>query len=73
MQCYDQSMTRVETIEQQVQQLTDDERKAFRAWFAQFDADAWDRQIEADARAGKLDQLASQALEDYQAGLSKPL
>jgi hypothetical protein len=66
-------MSRLETIEHQVQQLNDDERKAVRAWFAEFDADAWDRQIEADARAGKLDRLAQQALADHQAGLSRPL
>ena len=29
---------------------------------------AWDRQIEADAEAGKLDQLAEEALRDYREG-----
>jgi hypothetical protein len=29
---------------------------------------AWDRQIEADAEAGKLDQLAEEALRDYRDG-----
>jgi hypothetical protein len=29
---------------------------------------AWDRQIEADAEAGKLDQLAEEALHDYREG-----
>jgi hypothetical protein len=29
---------------------------------------AWDRQIKADADAGKLDQLAEEALRDYREG-----
>ena len=29
---------------------------------------AWDRQIETDAEAGKLDQLAEEALRDYRDG-----
>jgi len=29
---------------------------------------AWDRQIEADAEGGKLDQLAEEALRDYREG-----
>lgn len=66
-------MSRLETIEHQIQQLNDDERKAFRAWFAEFDADAWDRQIASDAQSGKLDRLAQQALADHQAGRSRPL
>lgn len=35
--------------------------------------DAWDRQIEADAKAGRLDHLWQQALADIEAGHSKPL
>jgi hypothetical protein len=38
-----------------------------------FDAEEWDRQIESDARAGKLDRLVQQALEQYKAGKAKPL
>jgi len=33
----------------------------------------WDRQIDADAKAGRLDKLAEKALEDYRAGRTKPL
>lgn len=35
--------------------------------------DAWDRQIEADAKAGRLDHLWQQALVDIEAGRTKPL
>ena len=45
----------------------------FRDWFLEFEADAWDRQIERDANAGKLDSLARKALEDHAAGRTTPL
>ena len=32
------------------------------------DWEAWDRQLEADVKAGKLDQLAEEALEDLRSG-----
>jgi hypothetical protein len=35
--------------------------------------DAWDRQIEADAKAGRLDHLWTEAMEDIKAGRTKPL
>jgi hypothetical protein len=45
----------------------------FREWFAQFDAAAWDRQIEADLRSGKLDALAEKAKRGHAAGRSAKL
>ena len=33
----------------------------------------WDHQIEQDAKSGKLDKLAEQALAEYRAGKTKPL
>ena len=38
--------------------MSAEELAAFRAWFEQYDADQWDRQIEADVASGKLDALA---------------
>ena len=66
-------MTRIDQIEQQVQQLSREELAAFRKWFTEFEADAWDRQIEADALAGRLDHIAKQAIRDHRAGKSRPL
>jgi hypothetical protein len=45
----------------------------FRQWFAEFDSNAWDRQIEQDATSGKLDQFAAEALADYRAGSARQL
>jgi len=35
--------------------------------------DDWDTQFEADVRAGKLDKLAEQAVQEIEAGETKPL
>ncbi len=61
-------MNTIESLEKQVQQLDPQELAQFRDWFLAFEADAWDRQIERDANAGKLDALARKALEDHAAG-----
>jgi hypothetical protein len=55
-------MTNVESLKREVEKLTSEELAAFRAWFATYDADAWDRQIESDIKAGKLDRFATEAL-----------
>lgn len=66
-------MGKIETIEGAVKELSAEELVAFRAWFAEFDADAWDQQFEADVKAGKLDALAERALCDHAAGRSTDL
>lgn len=66
-------MTKLEQIEKSVAELSPDELKAFAAWFEALQADMWDRQMEADAKAGRLDRLAEQALSDHRAGRTRPL
>lgn len=66
-------MTRIENIEHQVAELSDDELAAFRSWLIAFDAELWDRQFEADVRKGKLDALADEALREHDARLSTEL
>ena len=61
-------MAGVKEIEEAVLRLSAEDLAEFRAWFAEFDADAWDRQIEADAASGRLDALAAEAIEDLRAG-----
>jgi hypothetical protein len=48
-------MSTVQDIESAIAKLSRDDLAALRAWFAEFAADAWDRQIEEDARSGRLD------------------
>ena len=57
-------MGKVESIESQIKELSSEELTALREWFLNFDAEAWDRQFEADVKAGKLDGLAERALRD---------
>ncbi|PON16422.1 hypothetical protein C2W62_18575 [Candidatus Entotheonella serta] len=67
-------MTRsVQELTQAISELPKDQLSEFRAWYEQFDAEAWDRQIEEDVAAGKLDALAEAALADHQAGRTKKL
>ncbi len=66
-------MTKIEKIEQDVRKLNRDELSAFNRWFREFDSDEWDRQIEEDVLAGKLDKLAEEALAAHRAGKSKEL
>jgi hypothetical protein len=66
-------MTKIEQIEQDVRKLDRDELAAFRRWFREYDSEEWDRQIEDDVRAGKLDKLAEEALAAHRAGKSKEL
>jgi len=61
-------MGKVEKIEQEIQNLAPEEMTELRRWFAAFDADAWDRQFEADVRAGRLDALAERALKAHELG-----
>ena len=63
-------MSKVNDLERQVQSLSADELAAFRQWFAEFDADSWDRQLEIDAKSGKLDSLAKRARHAHASGKS---
>jgi len=66
-------MVDVRDIEKAVQQLAPVDLARFRRWFLKFDAARWDWQFEADAKAGKLDALADQALDDLRRGRCKEL
>jgi len=66
-------VARVEDIENQLRELSSEERTEFREWFVQFDAEDWDRQFQADVEAGKLDALAERALQAHAAGRSTKL
>ena len=61
-------MSDVKSIEKAVEALPPAELAEFRRWFAEYDAAAWDRQIDEDAASGKLDRLADEALADYRFG-----
>jgi hypothetical protein len=66
-------MQAVQKLQSAVSQLSADELAHFRKWFDEFEAEAWDKQFEEDAKSGKLDQLANQAIADFRAGKCKEL
>jgi hypothetical protein len=61
-------MIDVEEIKSAITQLSPEARAELRAWYEQFEADAWDRQIEADSAAGRFNALAQKAVEAFRAG-----
>ena len=54
----------VQEIADAVRSLSPEDLARFRAWYAEFDAAAWDWQIESDIGQGRLDALAEEALAD---------
>ena len=66
-------MRKIEHIEQQIQELTAGEFKELREWIIERDWKAWDAQIEADAKNGKLDKLIAEAQADYASGRAREL
>jgi hypothetical protein len=61
-------MSKVESIEKQIEKLSAEELAKFRRWYAAFDAEVWDRQFEADVKDGRLDALADKALHNHSSG-----
>jgi len=66
-------MSELEELERRIRNLAPEDLAKFRAWFANFDHGLWDRQIEGDAKSGKLDSLLNEARADYKAGKAKKI
>ena len=60
-------------LETAVSQLPLEDLTAFARWFEEYLADAWDRRIEADIQAGRLEEVGRRADADFEAGRCKPL
>jgi hypothetical protein len=61
-------MIKVHELEMAVTALPQDEYAEFRQWFLESDAEKWDREIEEDVKAGKLDFLVREAAEAKKQG-----
>ena len=66
-------MGAVEKLDLLIKSLSPEELAQFREWFADFDAQIWDRQIQSDAAAGKLDRLIDESMADHRANKTRPL
>ncbi|HEV7225628.1 MAG TPA: hypothetical protein VGN42_23180 [Pirellulales bacterium] len=63
----------LQELEAAVSQLPADELTVFARWFEEYMADIWDRRIESDIEAGRLDDAGRRADADFEAGRCKPL
>ena len=66
-------MSTVHEIKTAVSKLSRQELLAFRDWFSEFDAAAWDKQFAEDVAAGHLDVLADEAIGDLREGRCRDL
>ena len=66
-------MTTADEIKQAVLSLPEAEYTKVMDWLHELAEEAWDREIEADAKAGRLDALAAEALEAKARGELKDL
>jgi hypothetical protein len=58
----------IEELQSAVAQLPAEELDRFSQWFEEFLAEQWDRRIEADILAGRLDAAGRRADEEFEAG-----
>jgi hypothetical protein len=66
-------MPTLDEIERIVADLLPEELAKFRSWFASYDAELWDRQLEKDVSEGKLDRFAAEALAEHERGETRDL
>ncbi len=57
-------MIKIQEIQAAIESLPKEEYARLREWFIERDWEEWDKQIEVDSRAGKLDFLAKEALDE---------
>lgn len=66
-------MIHVEALEQPTEELEEASFSKLRDGFMEFDNTRWDKKLEADSNAGKLDFLINAALAEHEAGLTRDL
>jgi hypothetical protein len=63
----------IKEIESAIAQLPPSELAELAEWFAEFQSQVWDEQLEQDVKAGRLDTLLKQAEQDFERGQCEPL
>jgi hypothetical protein len=66
-------MSRVDEIKAEIDRLSEGEVTEIFQWLSEKDWDRWDREIEADCQAGRLDFLIREARQEKAAGKLKDL
>ena len=65
-------MSTVEEIKRAIEQLKKEDFQNLSDWVIQRHDNEWDRQIEADILAGRLDKFAEEALQEHREGKTRP-
>ncbi len=60
-------------IQQEIAALETSDFAAIRDWFLAYDAERWDRRLEADVASGRLDSIVETAISEYRAGKARSL
>ena len=63
----------VQEIKAAVTRLPSEELAELMTWLGEYHAQVWDKQIEDDLEAGRLDTMLSEIDGEYESGLSRPL
>ncbi len=63
----------LQEMEVAIRNLSSDELDQLMAWFEEYYAQVWDKQINDDANSGRLDTLLADVDKEYNSGLSKSL
>lgn len=63
----------VQQIEKAITQLAPKELAELVSWLEDYHAQVWDKRIEEDLEAGRLDKVLAEVEEEYAAGLAKSL
>ena len=63
----------VTEIEAAITNLSTNDLAELSKWFRDYQEKLWDKQIEDDLEAGRLDAVLSEVDAEYEAGLSRPL
>jgi hypothetical protein len=66
-------MGKIDDIKKSLEELSLREQRDMAEWFAELRERLFDEAIERDAKAGKLDFLMKEAIEEDDAGLTRPL
>lgn len=66
-------MSKVDELKTEIERLPQEEFTELVRWVSEKDWERWDKEIEADSAAGKLDFLVREALEEKAKGMLKDL
>jgi len=58
-------MPTITEIKKFIKNLSDEEFNSFADWFQKLDEERWDRELEKDIAEGRLDDIAQEALNEY--------